>query len=199
MIQNPKIILATQSTYRIELFQKLGLDFKALPHRCNEEFFKQEKYLKNPVELVEVIAREKALSLRECYPEDIIIGSDQVASFEGRIMGKPGTVEGAIEQLRMMRGCTHRLITAVAAIHPEHKKMVCEVQQYSLTMRELTDSEIRRYVERDRPLDCAGSYKIESLGIALFSAISGDDFTTIIGLPMLTVVSMLRGFGVSVF
>ena len=198
-IQQPgtaPIVLATRSRYRIELFRRLGLPYVAVPHRCDE------KALLTPGMDAEraalLLARNKAMSVASAHPGAFVIGSDQIVDLDGEFLGKPGHPATANLQLQKMRGRVHRLVTAIALIYPDHSTIDEAVNIHELAVRDLTDGEIASYVDRDLPLDCAGSYKIEGLGIALFDSIAGSDFTSIIGLPMLTLVSMLRKAGIQV-
>lgn len=194
---SPALILASSSPYRVELMQRLGLPFEAVAHRCDEDALKTDD--PEPVGLAAQLARLKALSLVEAHPGALIIGSDQVAELEGEILSKPGTEERAVAQLKRLRGRDHRLITAVALVGPGGEVLEEAVNVHTMRVRaDLSDAELASYVARDQPLDCGGSYKIESLGIALFDAIAGEDFTAIVGLPLVTVVSMLRRAGVAV-
>lgn len=147
-----------------------------------------------PKEVVCQLAEQKARSVMEKYPNGIVIGSDQIASVDGILLGKPGTVEKAREQLSLLSGKSHDLHTAVVVIFGE--KVFSHLEHTRMTMRKLTSAEIDRYVAKDKPLDCAGSYKIESLGISLFSQIEAPDASAIQGLPMMALSKALRGFGV---
>ena len=196
----PKIVLASSSKYRAELLGRLGLEFEARSHRCDEGELKAKDLA--PRELAARLAELKARSLAESSPGALIIGSDQVAELDGELMGKPGDEARAEAQLRRLRGKVHRLYTAVALVKGggEGELLDIAVDVHEMEVRgDLTDKEISAYVARDRPIDCAGSYKIESMGIGLFESVSGQDFTAIVGLPMMLVVSMLRKAGVSIF
>ena len=123
-----------------------------------------------------------------------MIGCDQVAVLDNQLLDKPGTVDGATAQLRQLRGREHRLITAVTILHSDGMIEFADVTR--LQMRTLTDGEISRYVQSEQPLDCAGSYKIEGLGITLFERIDSHDQTAIIGLPLIQLSNELRKLGV---
>lgn len=184
-----KIILASTSPYRREQLQKLGLSFEAHAPKYDEDQLKGSGL--DPLTLSQKLSIGKAQSLASLFPEDIIIGSDQVAHLGDLTLSKPGSIERACEQLSMMSGKTHTLSTSVALIKAGGAPEVFSNQTH-LRMRDLSDSEIRSYVERDQPLDCAGSYKIESFGISLFETIDTSDFTAIIGLPLLELGIRLR-------
>ncbi|MGB1885329.1 MAG: Maf family protein, partial [Gammaproteobacteria bacterium] len=131
-------------------------------------------------------------------PDAIVIGSDQVASFETDIIGKPGSKPHAAAQLRRFSGQEVELLTAVCVIRTETTEAVAAVVPTTVRFRSLSDSEIDAYLEVDQPFDCAGSFKAEKFGIALFEWIRSDDPTALPGLPLITVVSALRSFGVKI-
>jgi septum formation protein len=192
MGQMPKIILASTSPYRKELLERLGVKFSCAIPKYEEE---------NPLglkasELSIFHAENKARSLIKNHPKALIIGSDQVAEVGGSVIGKPGTVEGAIAQLTQMSGKRITFHTGLARAYGEAIKSVCV--PFHVTLRELTPKEITNYVERERPLDCAGSFKIEGLGIALMEKLDGEDFTSLIGLPLIKLTSFLREAGVRI-
>jgi septum formation protein len=184
----PDIILASTSPYRRELLGRLGLPFECRSPRVDEDEWKGKGL--SPRELAEKLAQAKAASLVAEYSDDIIIGSDQVCACEGRILGKPGTADAACEQLAFMAGRKQQLITAVAVFSAGRWLRHTDVT--TLKMRPLTADEIERYVAADQPLDCAGSFRLEKLGISLFDAIESDDHTAIIGLPLLALSKLLR-------
>ncbi|MFO1001589.1 MAG: Maf family nucleotide pyrophosphatase [Planctomycetaceae bacterium] len=150
-----------------------------------------------PERLAQRLAIEKTQAVFRRFPNSIVIGSDQLVDLNGHVLGKPGTVSSAVAQLLSMSGQTHRLLTAVAIASPG-KPLISILNETRLTMRLLTADEALRYVERDQPLDCAGSYKIESLGISLFEKIETEDFTAIMGLPLIEVSRSLRALGVAI-
>ena len=189
------LVLASESRYRRELLDRLGLSYRAFSHTCDESAFKGGE--RSPRSLAEELAREKAMSLRGRFGEAWIIGSDQVLEVEGEILSKPGGFDKAMAQLRRLQGREHRLITAVALSGPAGQ-LFQETDVYVMKMRALEDEALERYLRADEPFDCCGSYRIESRGIALFEAIEGSDFTSIVGLPMIKVVSMLRAAGFEV-
>ncbi|MBI4613705.1 MAG: septum formation protein Maf [Planctomycetes bacterium] len=188
------LVLASSSRYRIALLERLGIPFQAVGHRCEERSAAPAAV--SPEEVVRALARAKAESLRAEFPSALILGSDQVVELDGELLGKPGTQEAAVKQLLRLQGREHRLVTAVALSRPGGPTEV-EIDVHQLRMRSLSDAEIRHYVERDRPLDCAGSYRFESLGIALFEGILGEDATAIVGLPLIRTISMLARAGIS--
>ncbi len=187
-----RLVLASTSPYRRLLIERLGIPFEADAPDCDEDALKRPGL--SPRELALMLARAKAQSLSSKHAGAYILGSDQLVDLDGKVLGKPHTIEGAIAQLRSMRGRCHQLITAMALVTPsgaieEH------LDVHTLAMRDLSDESLARYVERERPLDCAGSYKIESGGIALFERIEGADFSAITGLPLMALTGMLRKHG----
>ena len=140
-------------------------------------------------------ARGKAASFAASHPDHLIIGSDQVVVCNDRILGKPGTPERAVEQLALMGGRTSRLITAVHITHPVSGRSEEFWDEHRLSVRQLPRERLARYVAADNPLWCAGSFKLEQRGIALFERIEGGDYTGIIGLPLMGTAAALERFG----
>lgn len=186
-----QLVLASASPYRRQLLERLRLPFTIERPGVDEDVVKRRR--QEPLATVQELARLKALAVATRFPEAIVIGSDQIATIDGTILDQPGTVPKAIAQLRLLAGREHRLLTAVALAH--RAGLVTFVDTTTLRMRHLADAEIERYVAAESPLDCAGSYKIEGLGITLFDRIDSADQTAIIGLPLLTLSSALRGLG----
>ena len=186
------LVLASTSPYRKVLLDRLGLPFSQAAPKVDESTFKSQGSL-GAAGLARLLATEKVNSLISQYPLDTIVGGDQVVDLDGKILGKPTTIEAAIDQLIELSGRSHRLATAVAVW--DEGRLNTHVDITTLTMRTLELSAIKRYVEADEPLDCAGSYKLESRGISLFERIETADYTAIIGLPLMALTSMLRGIG----
>ena len=189
-----QLVLASTSPYRAELLTRLGLPFTAAPPHVDEDAAKARGLSAH--DLVERLSIDKAAALASAHPDALIIGSDQCAELNGKILGKPGTHERAVAQLVSMAGRTHDLWTGVAVLDARTGEHRGEVDRHRLTMRSLTREQLDGYVGFDQPLDCAGSYKIESRGVALFERIEGEDATAIVGLPLLRLTRMLAGFGV---
>lgn len=187
------LILASKSPYRKELLDRLGYKFECLPSTVNEDLFKQE--ITEPGNLADTLAKQKALTVFNKNQNAIVIGSDQVAHFKGKILGKTGDVDKACQQLELLQGKTHELITSVTVI--SSTKKVQFQDKTILTMKPLTPLEIKNYVELDNPIDCAGSYKIERAGIGLFEKIETHDFSAIVGLPLMTLSKVLREFEIN--
>jgi septum formation protein len=191
----PALILASTSPYRRALLERLGVLFRCRAPLCDESAIQRAEAETGtaPRLLAEKLALAKATSLVADEPEAAIIGCDQLVAFEGRVFGKPETSERAIAQLAAMAGQTHELITALVVIR--QGTIFRHTDLTRLRMRPLGRDAIERYIAADRPLDCAGSYKLEARGIVLFDRIESDDHTAITGLPMIALVSILRELG----
>ena len=189
-----KLILASTSPYRRELLGRLGLPFRSVAPEVDEDSYKSLDL--TPTMLARTLARAKARSVAERFPDAVVIGSDQLVEFQGRVLGKPQTESRAVEQLLDLAGRSHRLITSIAIADALGIEEATDVT--TLQLRSLVRDEAVRYVDTDRPIDCAGSYKIESLGIALFDRIESEDYTAIIGLPLIRLCGMLRARGLLV-
>lgn len=194
MSSNSELILASTSLYRRQLLERLGLTFRCEAPGVDEEAI--QRLIPEPVPLAQRLALEKAAAVAHRFPDAIVIGSDQLATIDGEILGKPGTAENALAQLERLAGRTHELITSVCVIrHADRLK--CEHTDITrLTMRNLDRKALKRYIALDRPTDCAGSYKIEAAGISLFAKIETADFTAVTGLPLIATVQMLAEFGI---
>ena len=186
------ILLASQSPYRRALLDQMGLPYLAE----NPPYEEDHALPMPPAELVVYLACGKALSLADTHPDALILGSDQMAIIDGDILTKPGNKERAIAQLMRLSGRTHQLLTAVALHDPRTGETSHELVTYEMVMRTLTPELAANYIDRDQPLDCAGSYKIESTGMALFEEVRGPDHTAIIGLPLTSVCRLLAKAGV---
>ncbi len=186
----PELVLASTSPYRRALLERLGIPFRVAAPRLDEEAFKARSGTLSPRELAASLARAKAETLAVHESDAAILGGDQLVAFEGRILGKPGTPERAVEQLLAMAGKSHELITAIAVWHGGHLHEHLDIA--TLTFRPLTRDEATRYVAADRPTDCAGSYKLESRGIALFESILCGDHSAITGIPLIALTTILR-------
>jgi septum formation protein len=190
----PDLVLASTSHYRRALLERLGVPFRARAPLVNEEDLKSPDL--DPRALAAMLATAKAESLDQEEPDATILGSDQLVAFEGRVFGKPGTLENAIAQLVTMSGRSHDLITALAVRH--QGRTILHTDVTTLRMRRLNQAEIGRYVAADQPLDCAGSYKLEERGIALFERIDSADHTAITGLPLIALTTILRSLGFAI-
>ena len=189
------LVLASTSAYRRALLSRLGLPFRAVAPACDEEQLKDPAL--TPRALADTLAEAKARSIADQQPQATVIGSDQVAALQigssWQILGKPGTAERAVEQLSLMSGRSHLLITAMVVIH--QGRVFRHTDQTRLTMRDLHRDQLARYVATDKPLDCAGAYKLEAQGIALFDRIASDDHSAITGLPLVALARILTECG----
>ena len=186
----PRLILASTSAYRKALLERLGLPFTVASPELEETHFPGEA----PEAMALRLAGAKAGAVAGLHPDALVLGSDQVASLDGEPIGKPGSAERARAQLTRASGRAVVFHTAVALVSPRGT-LATHVDQTRVRFRTLSAAEIARYVERDRPLDCAGSFRSEGLGIALFEAIECRDPSALIGLPLIWVAAALRAGG----
>lgn len=189
------LVLASTSRYRQELLTRLEVDFEALAPDFDEAAEIHRFAELEPAAFALYLARGKARSLRSRRPQAWILAADQIAVVDGELLHKPGTEEAAIAQLMRLRGRTHALITGVALLNAATGEIDERVDHQRLTMRRYSEAEAAAYIRAHRPLDCVGAYRIEDAGIRLFAAIEGQDFTGIIGLPLLAVGGLLRTRG----
>lgn len=187
----PKIILASSSVTRQTLFSRLNLPFVSISPDIDES----PKNDQSAQDLAIRLAHQKASHVAKQYPNAIVIGSDQVAYFADQphlFIGKPYTRETAIQQLLMSKKRTLNFATALSVQCESLDFKQTELDLFSVTFRDLKLDEITRYVDIDQPLYCAGSFKCESLGMSLFEQIKGDDFTSLMGLPLIQLCHILR-------
>lgn len=187
-----KLILASSSPYRRELLARLMLPFDVVSPELDESPLPGEM----PAALVERLALAKARAIAARHPDALVIGSDQVAVYNGAIVGKPHTHAAAMAQLRAASGKTVALYTGLALVNSNSGREQCEVVPYRVTFRPLTDETIERYLYKEQPYACAGSVKSEGLGIVLLERFEGEDPNTLIGLPLIRLVRMLEREGV---
>lgn len=188
------IILGSSSPYRSELLAKLKLPFSTASPDINESPLMGE----SPAQLVLRLAENKARKVAESNLSALVIGSDQVAVLDGEILGKPGTAENAVKQLIAASGKTVTFLTGLALYNAANQQMQSIVEPFEVNFRNLSETQIRRYVDLEQPLDCAGSFKSEGLGISLFSELRGSDPNSLIGLPLIRLTDMLAAQGVNV-
>ncbi|MBT8443735.1 MAG: septum formation protein Maf [Gammaproteobacteria bacterium] len=191
MTANPPVILASSSVYRRELLGRVLREFECVSPDVPEEPIAGEAPGIMALRLAELKAREVAAA----RPDAIVIGSDQVPTLDGRILRKPGTRERAIRQLSDCSSRAVRFLTAAAVLGPGGAAER-HVDETVVQFRALSEGEIERYVEAEQPLDCAGSFKVEGLGIALFERIDSQDPTALQGLPMIWLSNCLNRLGV---
>ena len=192
MSTRPALILGSTSRYRRELLERLRLPFEVHAPEVDETPLIGE----SPATLAQRLALAKAQAVAAAHPTAIVIGSDQVADLDGVPIGKPGTHERAVEQLRAMRGRSIVFQTAVAVVRRDTGYVGTALAAVTVRFRELNDAEIEHYLRTEQPYDCAGSAKCETLGIALLEAIDSDDPTALVGLPLIRTSALLRAAGI---
>lgn len=186
------LILASSSPYRRELAERLGLPFAQIAPEVEESLREGER----PRQRAERLAAEKALAVARLHPESLVIGSDQVAAYESEIRRKPGTLAAAREQLAASSG---RILTFYTAVALARGVTLLGARYVAVTVRfrPLTHEEIDAYLELEPALDCAGSFRWEALGIALFESIESPDPTALTGLPLIALCDLLREQGIN--
>lgn len=189
-----RLVLGSTSPFRKEILTKLGLPFATAAPDIDESPLANE----TPEQLVLRLAEQKARAVAVAYPDNLIIGSDQVAVIDGTILGKPHTHERAVEQLSNASGKTVRFYTGLCLYNSTNDTAQSEVVPFDVVFRKLTTTQIENYLQKEKPYNCAGSFKSETLGIALFEKLLGDDPNTLIGLPLIRLISMLENEGLSV-
>lgn len=189
-----KLILASSSPYRRELLERLKIPFEVTAPEVDETPHPGE----TPEKLVERLAIEKAQKIAGKTRGALVIGSDQVAVYNGTIVGKPHSHDKAVQQLREASGRTVTLYTGLALINADTQRIQREIIPYRVTFRRLTEAQIESYLRKEQPYSCAGSVKSEGLGIALLEKFEGDDPNTLIGLPLIRLVRMLENEGIKI-
>ncbi len=187
----PRLVLASSSPYRRVLLQRLGIPFEHQAPDINEIPYPNE----SAHELTCRLALEKAEALRKQFPAHLIIGSDQVLMLDGQPVSKPGNHAAAREQLRLCSGRTVEFTTSLCVLNSQSGRHQLASEVFSVSFRQLDADSIERYLQREQPYDCAGSFKAEGLGITLFHSMSGDDPNSLIGLPLIRLCEMLRQEG----
>jgi len=188
------IILASTSSYRRHLLERLQIPFRCLPPVAAETRLPNEE----PAAMAARLSLEKARSIARQHPAALVIGSDQVASLDGEVMGKPGNYESARSQLRASAGRRVYFHTGVALVAVSSNFERFHVEPFSVLFRELDDKSIENYLIREQPYDSAGSFKCEGLGIALFRRLEGADPTSLEGLPLIALTGLLAEAGMPV-
>ena len=187
----PRLILASTSRYRRDLLNRLRLPFEVEAPGVDETPHPGEA----PAALAQRLALEKARAVAARHPQDVVIGSDQVADLAGEPLGKPGDHARAVAQLQRMSGQRVVFQTALAVVRQDTGFEAVDLAAVTVTFRTLSDAEIETYLRLDQPYDCAGSARSESLGVALLSAIDSDDPTALVGLPLIRTCALLRAAG----
>jgi septum formation protein len=185
------LILASTSPYRRALLRRLGVEFESADPRVKERHQEGEAAAQRARRL----ALEKANAVAALRPDTVVIGSDQVAAVAGAILDKPGSEARCVAQLERLAGRTATFYTACAVVDAENATVLEYLDETAVSFRTLSRAEIVRYVESERPLDCAGGFKAEGLGIALFERMRTTDPTALIGLPLIWLAGALRRSG----
>ena len=190
----PPIVLASSSSYRRELLTRLQL-----PFTCHSPDIDETPQANESAQaLVQRLALSKARALAQHYPQHIIIGSDQVAVLDGKIIGKPLHAEGATQQLNAASGRSLVFLTGLAVIDTRTQIEQVDLVPFTVHFRTLNAAQIQRYIAAEQPFDCAGSFKSEGLGVSLFQATEGSDATSLVGLPLIRLCDMLNACGIAV-
>jgi len=188
------LVLASTSRYRRELLQRLGLEFEVARPDVDETPRANE----HPVSLAERLAEAKSRAVGKRSGEAWVIGSDQVAELDGQALGKPGGFEQAADQLAAASGKRVQFHTAVSLYRHSDRQSMRFCDLTIVQFRTLSNAEIERYLHAEQPYDCAGSFKVEGMGICLFKAIESSDPTALIGLPLIALARALRQVGFAV-
>jgi MAF protein len=194
MIKHPsrQLILASSSRYRRKLISQLGLEFSVDSPHVDETALAGETTAEQVVRLACLKARTVASNKENA----LVIGSDQLAECDGETLGKPGEHQKALTQLRRLTGRTVTFQTGLCLLNTTTGRMQAQAVPFQVRFRALPDESLDRYLRREQPYDCAGSFKSEGLGITLFEWLRGDDPNALIGLPLITLVTMLRAEGI---
>lgn len=188
-MKEPQLILASSSVYRQAQLKQIHLAYKAISPEVDER--KTQALESDPRTLAERLASLKSHAVKKNFAGNYILGCDQVCAMGEQIFNKPETQAQALIQLHKLQGKTHSLYTAYSLIAPDGEELI-ECIEAKMSMRPLTQDQIESYLKLDRPFDCAGSYKIEKAGIGLFNMIDVSDFSSIIGLPIMSLISSLE-------
>jgi MAF protein len=186
-----RIILASTSQSRKKVLEKLAIPFECVPPICDETPLKGE----SAEQLVVRLAQMKAQSLVTSYPNSLIIGSDLVGVLDGNIVCKPHTVDNARKQLRQSSSKAFYFYTGMTVINTKTQQQTTICEPFKVTFRHLTDSEIDAYISKEMPLQCAGSFKCDELGITLFDKLEGNDINSLVGLPLLKLNKIMIEMG----
>ncbi len=189
-----ELVLASTSPYRRELLNRLGLTFATAAPSVDEARLPDE----SPEDLVRRLSEAKARAVAASHPNALIIGSDQVAVLDGKILGKPGDHANAVKQLRAASGKQVTFLTGLCLCNSASGAVQVDRVPFAVEFRALTPQQIENYLQREQPYNCAGSFKSEGLGISLFRRMAGDDPSALIGLPLIRLIDMLQREGVAV-
>ena len=185
------LVLASTSPFRKAILEKLAIPFEIVAPDVDESRLANE----SPEQLVARLSELKAKAVAKNYADALIIGSDQVAIVDGQIIGKPGTHENAVAQLKRATGKRVSFLTGLCLYNTRSQRTQIDVVPYYVIFRQLNDAQIENYLQKERPYNCAGSFKSEGLGIVLFERLEGDDPNTLMGLPLIKLIKMLESEG----
>ena len=188
------LILASSSTYRKTLLKRLRIPFEAVSPQTDESPLAREE----PVAMVKRLAEKKARVVAKEHPNAIIIASDQAAVIDNKVLGKPGNHATAVAQLTQASGKKVEFLTSISVLNSKSNRLQMDVVKYSVTFKTLSPKTIENYLQREQPYNCAGSFKSEGLGVALFDKQTGDDPTALIGLPLCRLVDMLENENIAI-
>ncbi|MBI1195792.1 MAG: septum formation inhibitor Maf [Gammaproteobacteria bacterium] len=187
-----ELVLASSSPYRSMLLKRLGIEFSIVSPQVDESREEDE-----PAHLMAArLSEDKAMAVADTYPQTLIIGSDQVAVLDGEIIGKPGTHEKAVEQLRKASGRSMHFYSGLCLLNTMTGERQTDVIDTEVRLRPISDELIEAYLRKEQPYDCAGACKVEGLGIALIDYVYSGDPTALIGLPLIRLCEMLRAEGI---
>ena len=189
-----RLVLGSTSPFRKSLLERLGIPFDIDAPNVDETPIEAE----TPAELVRRLAREKALEVASRHRDALVIGSDQVADLDGAVLGKPGSHDQAVAQLTRLCGNEVAFRTGLALVDAESGRTQLDVVTVDVRFRKLDREFVERYLRREQPYDCAGAFRSEGLGIVLVESMRGDDPNALVGLPLVSLVSMLMQEGVAV-
>ena len=188
------IVLGSSSPFRRQLLQNLGIEFTT----CSPDIDETPLAGEQPDQLVQRLALEKARAVARQYPTALIIASDQVSVLNGTINGKPGNLANATAQLKASSGNTVTFFTSLCLYDGTDGSFQVDVVPFRVHFRRLSDEKIARYLEKEQPFNCAGAFKSEGLGISLFEKLEGEDPNSLIGLPLIRLVSFLEQKGIQI-
>lgn len=189
-----KLVLASTSPFRRALLEKLDVEFETVAPDVDENILIDEI----PEQLVARLSEAKAQAVADRFDHALVIGSDQVAVVDGQVLGKPGDHENAVKQLRRVSGKRVSFLTGLCVINTESQRVQLDVIPFNVIFRKLNDKQIENYLRKEKPYNCAGSFKSEGLGIALFDRLEGDDPNSLIGLPLIRLIRMLESEGFTI-
>lgn len=189
-----RLVLGSSSPFRKALLEKLDLSFDCDSPDIDETPLKNE----HPKDMVARLAKEKANAIAERHPQAIIIASDQCATLDGKIIGKPGNHDAAVEQLTQASGRAVTFYTSLCVYNAGTNQYQESVEPFYVYFRTLSESQIENYLKKEEPYNCAGSFKSEGLGISLFERLEGNDPNTLIGLPLIQLIKMLDKLHINV-